>query len=176
MQIGHNHAQADACIGQQFVQPVLLADQHAAEFLPMTRNVAQAAQVRLGNEGGPKQPGTRQRCQPLRIDHIGLATRHRLDVARVNHPRHNAHSFQCRIRALPVNAGALHDHDIRANQTRPLGQSFAVSLEAAKLTTFIRDTAVRLLGDGAARDLRLVHVQANDAFVNGDNVHRDPSS
>ncbi len=92
-----------------------LAGQHAAEFLPVSGNVTQAAQVRFGNEGGAQETCTRQRCQPLRISHIGLATRHRLDVASVDHPRHYAHRLQRRIRALPVNAGALHNHDIRAN-------------------------------------------------------------
>jgi len=41
--------------------------------LPLARNVAQAAQIRLGNEGGAQQPRACQRGQPLRIGHIGLA-------------------------------------------------------------------------------------------------------
>jgi hypothetical protein len=53
VQVRHHHAQPDARIGEQFVQPVLLAGKHAAELLPMARNVAQAAQVSFGNEGGP---------------------------------------------------------------------------------------------------------------------------
>src|SRR3990167_9063909 len=174
MQIRHHHTQTDASIGEQFVQPVLLAGEHAAEFLSVSGNVTQAAQVRFGNEGGAQETCTRQRCQPLRISHIGLATRHRLDVTGVDHPGDNTHALQRRIRSLPINSGALHNHDIRANGACPLGQRLAISLEAAKLTPLIRDAAVRLLGDGAARDLRLVHVQPYNALVDGDNVHRYP--
>jgi hypothetical protein len=56
VQVRHHHAQTDACVGEQFVQPVLFAGEHTAELLPLTGNVAQAAQVRLGNEGGLEQP------------------------------------------------------------------------------------------------------------------------
>jgi hypothetical protein len=95
-------------------------------------------------------------------------------VTGVHHPGDDAYSLQRRIRALPVNAGALHDHDIRGNGARPFGQGFAVSLEAAELPALIRHATVGLLGDGAARDLCLMHIQPNDALVNGNNVHRYP--
>lgn len=60
MQIRHHHAQTDAGVGEQFVQSVFLAGEHAAEFLPMPGNMAQAAQVRFGNEGCPHQARPRQ--------------------------------------------------------------------------------------------------------------------
>ena len=95
-------------------------------------------------------------------------------MAGVDDPGNDAHRLQRRVRALPVNAGALHDHNIRANGVSPLGQGLAVSLEAAELSAFMSHAAVRQLNDGAARDLCLVHVQANDTFVDGNNVHRYP--
>ena len=54
--------------------------------------------------------------------------------------------------------------------------ALAVSLEAAKLTALIRDTAIRLLGARAVHDLRVVHVQVNNTLINVVNVHRDPAS
>jgi hypothetical protein len=174
MQVRHHDTQTYPGISEQFVQPVLLAGQHATELLPVPGNVAQATQVCLGDEGGAQQARACQRGQPLRIGHIGLATRHRLDMAGVDHPSDDAHAFECSVRTLPVNAGALHDYDIWANAACPIGQGFAVSLEAAKFAALIRLAAIWLLSDSASGDLRLVYIQTDDALVDGNNVHRFP--
>jgi hypothetical protein len=40
-----------ACIGEQLVQPVLLAGEHAAKLLSLASNMTQAAQVCFGDKG-----------------------------------------------------------------------------------------------------------------------------
>ena len=60
VQVRHHDTQTHTGIYGQFVQPVLIPSEHAAELLPVPGNMTQAAQVRLGNEGGPQQPGSGQ--------------------------------------------------------------------------------------------------------------------
>ena len=99
MQVRHHHAQANASIGEQFVQPVFFACEYAAKLLPVAGNVTQTAQVRFGNEGGAQQARACQRGQPLRIRYISLSTWHSLDVTGVDHPGDDANTLQRRIRA-----------------------------------------------------------------------------
>jgi hypothetical protein len=168
------HIEPDARIGQQFVQPVLLAGQHAAELLPLAGNQAQVANIGLRDERGPQQARSRQGGKPLRIGHIGLAPRHGFDVTGVDNPGGNAHALQGCVRALPVNACALHDHHIRAKRLGPLGQSPSVALEAAKFAGLHCDRAIRLLGHCAGADLGLVDIQADDAFIDRCKFHDYP--
>ena len=171
MHVRDQHAQPDARIGQHFVQPILLRCQHAAELLALPRDQPQMANVRLGNERATQQSGARQGGQPLRVGYIGLATGHILDMPRVDHPRGNAHRLQRSVRALPVDARALHHHHLGAKLTRPLRQRFAVALERSKLALLNRHRAIRLLRQGAGADLGLVHVQSNHPLVHGLQFH-----
>lgn len=47
MRVRQHHAQTDARIGEQLVQPVLLAGELATEFLSVPCNVTQTSQVRV---------------------------------------------------------------------------------------------------------------------------------
>jgi len=165
------HIEPDARIGEQFVQPVLLGGQHATELLPLARNQAQVADVGLRDERGSKQARSRQGGEPLRIGHIGLAPRHGFDVTGVDNPGGNAHALQGCVWALPVNAGALHDHHLGSKRLGPLGQSPSVALEAAKFAALHCDLAISLLGHCAGADLGLVDVQADDAFIDRRKFH-----
>ncbi len=123
------------------------------------------ADVGLRNEGRAQQTRSRQGGEALRISQIGLAPRHGFDVPRVHHPRGDAHVLQRRIRAFPVNAGALHDHHLGTKRFRPLHQRPSVALEAAKFARLHSDVAISLLGHGAGADLGLVHVQPDERFI-----------
>lgn len=118
-----------------------------------------------------QQTRTRQRGQPLRVSHVGLATGHGFDVSGIDHPRDDAHGFKCRKRALPVHPGALHDHHLRPHFQRPLRQGAAITLERTELAFVRFDAAILLLDEGAGGDFGLVYVQRNHALVHRGQLH-----
>jgi hypothetical protein len=85
--VGHHHVDAHACIHQHLVQPVLLGAAHAHQLLALARHQAKLPHLQRRDERRPQQTGPRQRGQPLRVGHVGLATGHGFDVPRVDHPR-----------------------------------------------------------------------------------------
>jgi hypothetical protein len=169
--VGDQHIEPDARIGQHLVQPVLLQGQHPAELLALAGNQPEVADVRLWDERTAQQPGARQRGQPVRIAHVGLASGHVFDVPRIDHPRSDTLRIQRSVRALPVNAGTLHHHHLRGQRACPLGQGPAVTLEGAKLPLLDDGGSVRLLYQRAGTDLGLVHVQSDHTFVDRGQFH-----
>lgn len=115
MNVRDQHIEPDARIGQPFVQPVLLACQHAAELLSLAGNQTLVTDVGLRDEGRAQQARTRQRGEPLRIGHIGLAPRRSFDVPGIENSGNDAYFFQRCKRTFPVNARALHDHHLGSN-------------------------------------------------------------
>jgi hypothetical protein len=125
------------------------------------------------NERGPHQARPRQDGQPLGIGDVCLAPGYVLDVTGIDHPCRNTHLLQGRIRALPVDPRAFHDHDVRGETADPLCQCPAIALETTKLPVLHRHTAIGLLDQGTGRDLVLVHIQTDDLPVNRGDVHAD---
>ena len=121
-----------------------------------------------------RQPSARQRGQPLRVSHVGLATRHGLDVVRVDDPGDDPHRLQRRKRALPVHARALHDDNLGPELQRPLRQGAAVTLECAEVALGDLHPAVVMFDNGAGGDLGLVHIQRDDALVHSGQIHCQP--
>ena len=60
-------------------------------------------------------------------------------------PGRNASVLQLRVHALPVDAGALHDHQLHTQLGQPCGQGTAVAPEAAELAADLLYRAVGLL-------------------------------
>ena len=169
--VGHQHVDADARIHQHLVQPVLLGAAHAHQLLPLARYQAKLAHLHRWDERGAQQTRTRQRGQPLRIGHVGLATGHSLDMPRVDHPSNKAHRLQRRKRAFPIHPCALHHHDLRGHLQRPLRQGAAVAFEGAEVSLGDLYPAIVMFDNGAGRDLGLVNVQRNDALVHRGQIH-----
>ena len=67
-----------------------------------------------------------------------------LDHVGVDHPRGDARIFQMRMHALPVDAGALHDHQLHAEFAQPRRQGPAAP-KAAELAAGLLDCPVGLL-------------------------------
>jgi hypothetical protein len=63
---------------------------------------------------------------------------HGLDVASVDHPRHDPHGLQRGKRTLPVNARVLHHHDFGRDLDGPLGEFAAVAFECAERPNRVR--------------------------------------
>jgi hypothetical protein len=141
------------------------------EFLPLSCNETQLAQLRGRHEGSPQQPGARAHREPLRIGHISLASRHPLDVPGIDHLGANAHGLQRRVRALPVNAGTLHHHFLGTKRGRPLGQLPAIAFERPELPVLDARRAIGFLDQRTRRNRRLGHVQADDALVESYQFH-----
>jgi len=97
------------------------------------RHQPKLAELHWRDERRPQQPRARQRGQPLRIGHIGLATGYGLDVPRVDHPGDDAHRLQRRKRALPIQPRALHDDNLGPDLQRPLCQGAAVAIEGTEV-------------------------------------------
>ena len=165
MQIADHHAQANPTVGQHLVQPVLLRGQLADQLLPLTGNQAQFPQFGRRHKRSAQQTRARQRRQPEGIAHIRLAPWHILDVPRIHHLGTNAHRFQRRIRALPVDAGAFHNDLVGAQRGDPGCQFPTILLERAKLPLLDARTTVGFLDQRTGRDLRLMDVEPDDAFV-----------
>ena len=165
MQIADNHAKPDAAVGQYLVQPVLLRGQLADQFLPLASNQTQFAPLRRRHERAAQQPRACQRRQPVGIAHIRLAARDVLDMPGIHHLRANADCFQRRIRALPVDARALHDDFVRTQRCRPVSEFAAIPPEAAELPLLDARVAVRVLDQRTGGDLRLMDVETDDALV-----------
>ena len=64
---------------------------------------------------------------------------------RVDHPGRDAGVLQVRVHTLPVDAGALHDHQLHAQFAEPGGQNAAVAPKAAELAAGLQGQAVGLL-------------------------------
>jgi hypothetical protein len=58
--------------------------------LSLAGNVTQAAQIRFAHERGTQQTRARQAGQPLGVNHIGLANRHRFEVVGIDYPSHDS--------------------------------------------------------------------------------------
>src|SRR5437588_11211863 len=136
MQVADDHTQAYTAIDEDLVEPVLFTDELADQSLPLPCNQAQATQLCWRNERATQQAGTCQGSQPVGIADVGLASWYVLDVTGVDDERTDVDCFQRRVRALPIDARAFHDHLIRLEGRGPRGQLAPVALETAKLALF----------------------------------------
>ena len=127
-----------------------------------------------GNEAAAHQTKAGQHGQPLRVEHVGLAAWHMLDEMRIDHPGLNAGVLQVREHALPVDAGALHDHQLDLQIDQPGGQRPAIALEAAELPTVLDHRAVGLLDEDSDHMQHAVHIDTGHTPVQGrQTFHRD---
>ena len=133
MNVADHHAEANAAVGEDFVQAVLLPREHPGELLHLTRDEAQATKVGRGHEAASQQSAAGQNRQPLRIAKIRLASGDLFDVPGIDHQRAQARTLQRRVGALPVDPGTLHHHRFRCEGRHPLRHGAAIPLEAAEL-------------------------------------------
>jgi NAD(P)-dependent dehydrogenase (short-subunit alcohol dehydrogenase family) len=78
------------------------------------------------------------------------------------------------VHTLPVDAGALHDHELDLQLVQPRGQGAAVALEPAELPTVLVDRAVGLLDQHGDDVQHAVHIDAGHAAVQGGkSFHQD---
>ncbi len=171
VQIGDHDAQTNPAIGQHLVQAVLLGGELPDQLLPLAGHQAQLAQSGRRDERSPQEPRAGQCREPLGIPDIGLATGDILHMPGVHHLSANARRLQRRIRALPVNARALHHHAIRRQSRRPRGQGPPVPLEPPELPLLDARRAIGLLDQRTGRDLCLMHVEPDDALVQCHQFH-----
>ena len=101
----------------------------------------------------------------MRIADIRLGSRDILDVPGIDDLSTNGCRLQGGIRAPPVNAGAFHDDCIRIQCRSPFGQGPPIPLECAELPLFDVRGAIGLIDERTGRDLRLVHIESDNAFV-----------
>jgi len=88
-----------------------------------------------------------------------------LHMSRIDHCRDDADLLQRRMRTLPVDAGALHDHHLGAVSSDPLRHRLTVTLESAELGQLDTRLASLIFRDRTGRDLRLMNVQPDDPLV-----------
>ena len=96
---------------------------HARAFLDqvgaLAGQVAQGALRRIWHETGPQQPMRQQLGNPLGIANVGLASRHLLDMLRVDH-QHGETALQQVVDRFPELTGALHGHVGNAEREQPV--------------------------------------------------------
>ena len=127
--------------------------------------------VRLRNERSPEQSRSRQHGQPFSIADIGLTPRQILHMPRVNYLGSDADLLKSSVRALPLNAGALHDDLGRINGCTPLCQGPAVTLERTKLTMHLAKTTLVIFNQSTCRNLSLMNIKADRMTIDRFNFH-----
>ena len=90
---------------------------------------------RIGRTKRPlKQAVGHELLQPLAVQHVGLAARDVLDVARVDQQHGEAARLQQFKQRNPVHARGFHGDRVDAASHEPVGQGIEVDREAGKLT------------------------------------------
>jgi hypothetical protein len=133
----------------------------------------QLAQIARWNETAAHQTEAGQNGQPFGVEHVGLATGHMLDEMGIDHPGRDARVLQVGVDALPVDAGALHDHELDLQLGKPGGQGAAVALEAAEVPTVLGYRAVGLLDQHGDHMQHAVHIDTGHAPVQGGKTFHD---
>jgi hypothetical protein len=85
-------------------------------------------------------------------------------VAGVDHLGSDAERLQGRVGALPIDAGALHDHLLGLKRRAPLRERPAVFLEGTELALLDVDVTVGLFEDGTGGHLPLMHIESDDTL------------
>ena len=81
-----------------------------------------------------QQPEAHQLLQPLAVQHVALAPRHRPDVARIDQMHLGSRQRPAsRTERYPVDARRLHGHRGDAARAQPLHQAFKIGGEGGKL-------------------------------------------
>ncbi len=108
---------------------------------------------------------------PLRVTHIGLATRDRLDVLGVDHQQFKV-SFQEVKNGLPIHPGRFHGDMGTASSGEPVLQEQQVLRDGAKGADLLVALPIGRQDDETSNDQLLVDVESTTAFI--DDLHRSP--
>ena len=127
----------------------------------VARDQAQFAQILRGNETAAHQAETSQHGQPLRIEHVGLATGHVLDEVRVDR---DVGVLQVREHALPINAGTLHDHELNRLQVVPLTQLTALP-DGKEVRIVGLITRIKRILTTRQQSMAFVHLEDQDSTM-----------
>ncbi len=87
-----------------------------------------------GTKRATEQSIGHELLQPLAVQHVGLAPRYVLDVARIDQPHGEATRLQEFKQRDPVHTGGLHRHRVHATGRKPIGQRVQVRREAWEFT------------------------------------------
>ena len=101
--------------------------------------------------------------KPLAVDHIRLATRHVLDVARVDQNDLEATTFEDLEEWNPIDAGRFHRHGCDPTRRKPVRQREQIFGERREVTDRLRITVGRhcdIVNAGADIDAGSIRVQA----------------
>jgi hypothetical protein len=102
--------------------------QHGA----LAQIAAQHADLLLGAKGAAQKPVGVQLLQPLTVEHITLASRHVLNLARIEQPDLEAALHQQLEKRYPVDTGGLHHHSFHPTPFQPLRQRTEIRREGAE--------------------------------------------
>jgi len=124
-------------------------------------------------DGAAHPAEARQHGQPFRVEHVGLAAGHMLDEVVIDHSRRDAGILQVGEHALPVDAGALHDHQLHPQFDEPLDQGAAIAFETAELPSVLGDRGVGLLDRHGDHVPHAVHIDSGHTPVQGRQTRHD---
>jgi hypothetical protein len=100
------------------------------DALSMTKQRTQSSDALTRSKTGAQQTVLVELLQPLRVVHVGLATRDILGVARVDQEDLEASRFEDLEDRNPIHAGRLHRDGRDANRLEPVSQRVQVAGEA----------------------------------------------
>jgi hypothetical protein len=107
----------------------LLLDERVA----MAHQSTHHAHPLLGAKRALQQPIAHQLLQPLAVEHVGLAPRHVLDVARVDQQHPQPVPLQQFVHRNPVHPGGFRGHGVDRAADQPIGQLLQIGGAHAEL-------------------------------------------
>ena len=149
------------------ILPVHRARAVAHHRATIASQFAQLAHTGWRHKTTAQQSMRQQLRDPLGVAHIGLATRHRFQMLRVDH--HQLHlPFQYVIDRLPVHPGRFHRHLRAPFVNQPIQQRQQILCHRAKLANLFLPLTAQP-PKPARRDRSLVHIQSTAPLI--DNLH-----
>jgi hypothetical protein len=115
--------------------------------------------LKTPGQAAVQQPMFQELSNPFAILDIGLASRHLLDVGRVDQP-HLKVAFEQVEDGLPIDACALHGDDRTTLILQPVAQRQQVSRHRAKGTHFLLAPSLRIAANQTHLHVFLVHIHA----------------
>ena len=134
----------------------------------MAQKITQLADRRRRHEAGLDQAVADQVGDPRRIVHVGLASRHGLDVVRVGDDQGEM-PFEDGVHRLPADAGALHADMAHPPLREPVAQGLEIGGHGAEAADLLPRLLTRPADQDTGDDAGLMDVEAGRAF--NEHVH-----
>ncbi len=132
--IAYDLMQLDIHLFQGLLHLLHLGSCITDEAVPMAPVGTQHTDLVVGTKGGRKQAKGVQLLEPLTVLHVAFATRHILDVARIDQVNLKAIAFQNLEQGHPIDAGRFDGHRVDPTPLQPTRKAMKILRKAGETT------------------------------------------